>query len=309
MKNIGIVFVFLFLSVLYVHADEFSPVDIAQIETLTGAKGELKEKSGVFKVSSPSKDLHVTAAGIKLNPASGLSSWASFRKMGSDVEVMGDLVVLENQVSPVMKKALEKGLHVTALHNHFFWDTPRLMFMHIEGMGTLEDLSLAIGTVFQEVKNSTDKKPPPFPKIIPADSTLNPRKIEAILEKKGVFKDGVYKLVWDKTTKMHGQEVRADMGAFIMALFMGTDQHAVVFGDIAMTEDEVQNVLKTLLKHDIFVVSLHHHMLGEHPKLIFVHYMGWGSTTNLSKALKEALKFTDIHKPVSTQEGKVQSPT
>ena len=123
------------------------------------------------------------------------------------------MVVLENQVNPVMKAVLDNGLRVTALHNHFFWDFPKLMFIHIEGEGTPKDISRAVGKVFQEVKSSRDKKLPSFPILVPARSTLNFHKIEAILGKKGISKDGVYKVVWDKVTKMHGHDLGADMGS------------------------------------------------------------------------------------------------
>jgi len=289
MKKIIMLGCIFFLNVPFAYAEAFSIDEIAQIEMLTGAKGDLSAKSGVLKVSIPLTNLHVTAAGIQLNPASGLAPWASFMKMGSSVEVMGDMVVLENQVNPVMKTVFDNGLRVTALHNHFFWDYPKLMFMHIEGEGAIKDVSRAIGKVFQEVKSSKDKKLPPFPILVPTRSTLNFHKIEAILGKKGISKDGVYKVVWDKATTMHGHDLGADMGSFIVALFIGSDTKAVMIGDIAMEEDEVEHVLKTLLKHNIFIVSLHNHMMGESPKLFFVHYMGWGSTTELATALKETL--------------------
>src|SRR5229473_8395515 len=115
-------------------------MDTAGIERLTGVKGMLDEKEGVFKVSAPRKDLSVTIAGVKMTPPMGLTSWAAFKRDGKDDMVMGDMVMTEDQVSPVMSAALDNGLEVTALHNHFIWDSPKIMFMHISGMGPEQEL-------------------------------------------------------------------------------------------------------------------------------------------------------------------------
>jgi len=119
-------------------------LDTAKIEQLTGAKGELNTQEGVFKVSVPRSDLAVTVAGVKMTPPLGLTSWAAFQPMGTQTMVMGDMVLLEDQVNPVMSVALTNGIEVTALHNHFFWDTPKVMFMHIGGMGNAETLAGAV---------------------------------------------------------------------------------------------------------------------------------------------------------------------
>src|SRR5258706_9476713 len=109
-------------------------LDTAKIEQLTGLKGVLNEKDGVFKVSYPRSDLHVISNGVTITPPMGLTAWAAFTKMGNGDMVMGDIVLTEDQVNPVMSAALDNGLDVTALHNHFFWDQPKIMFMHISGM-------------------------------------------------------------------------------------------------------------------------------------------------------------------------------
>src|SRR5260370_11477273 len=121
-----------------------SAMDPGTIERLTAAKGALDEKEGVFKVSVPRKDLSVIVAGVKMTPPMGLTSWAAFKRDGHDDMVMGDIVMTEDQVSPVMSAALDNGLEVTALHNHFIWDSPKVMFMHIGGMGPEHDLAAAV---------------------------------------------------------------------------------------------------------------------------------------------------------------------
>src|SRR5216117_1663796 len=130
-------------------------LDTVRIEELTGAKGKLDEKEGVFKMSMPRGDLDVKVAGVRMTPPMGLTSWASFKRVGQHTVAMGDMVLLEDQVNPVMTAALDNGLEVTALHNHFLWDTPRVMFMHIGGMGSEETLAEAVGKVFAKIKETS----------------------------------------------------------------------------------------------------------------------------------------------------------
>src|SRR5437763_9753654 len=127
-------------------------LDSARIEQITGVKGQWTEKEGVFKVQVPRSDLAVTAAGAKLIPPLGLTAWAAFTKAGAHTVVMGDIVLTEDQFNPAMDAALQNGLEVTALHNHFFWETPRVMFMHIGGMGDEAKLAAAVGKVFETLK-------------------------------------------------------------------------------------------------------------------------------------------------------------
>src|SRR3989441_4888603 len=157
-------------------------LDTAKIEQLTGAKGELNTQEGVFKVSVPRADLAVTVAGVKLTPPLGLTSWAAFQPMGTQTMVMGDMVLLEDQVNPVMSVALTNGLEVTALHNHFFWDTPKVMFMHIGGMGTEESLAGAVGTVFATLKETSGGKGTvPHAELDPAKTSLDPKPLDDIV--------------------------------------------------------------------------------------------------------------------------------
>src|SRR5215813_6069579 len=146
-KEVFTVIALLSVSVWQANGADNATVDTTKIEELTGAKGKLNEKEGVFKVSVPRSDLSVTAGGVRLTPPMGLTSWAAFKKAGKHAVVMGDIVLLEDQVNPVMSAALDAGLEVTALHNHFFWDTPKVMFMHIGGAGSESSLATAVGKV------------------------------------------------------------------------------------------------------------------------------------------------------------------
>ena len=265
-------------------------LDTATIERLTGVKGELNEKEGALKVSVPRSDLDVTAAGVKLTPPLGLTSWAAFQKAGDHTMVMGDMVLLEDQVNPVMSVALDNGLAVTALHNHFFWDSPKVMFMHIGGMGDEAKLAGAVGKVFATIKDTSGGKGEvPRVELSPAQTSLDPKAIEDVLGVKGQLANGVYKVTIGRTTKMDGHEVGNTMGVNTWAAFAGSDAKAMVDGDFVMFEPEVQPVLKALRGAGINIVAIHQHMLEDSPRTVFLHYWGVGPTRDLAQGLKAAL--------------------
>ena len=264
-------------------------LNTANIEQLTGLKGKLDEKEGAFKVSYPRSDIGSMAAGVKLTPPLGLTAWAAFSGGGAHTMVMGDVVLTEDQVNPAMSAALDNGLDVTALHNHFFWDSPKVMFMHIGGMGDESKLAEAVGKVFATLKQKGDV---PAVDIDPAKSTIDPAKLDTAFGKKGEFKDGVYKATWGRTTKEHGMTVGNTMGVNTWAAFAGSDDKAVVDGDFAMLESELQNVLKALRHAGINIVAIHSHMSGEQPRILFLHYWGIGPAEELAKAVMVALKET-----------------
>jgi uncharacterized protein DUF1259 len=267
-----------------------APLDTQKIEELTGAKGKLDDKEGAFKVSVPRGDLSVMAAGVHLTPPMGLTSWAAFKQSGTHTMVMGDMVLLEDQVNPVMSAALDNGLEVTALHNHFAWDTPKVMFMHIGGMGDAENLATAVGKVFAKIKETSGGKGEVLKADIdPAKTSLAPEKIEAILKAKGELKDGVYKIVIGRNASMAGSPIGGTMGVNTWAAFAGSDDQAVVDGDFAMLEAELQGVLKALRGAGIGVVAIHQHMTGESPRIMFLHYWGIGPTETLARGLRAAL--------------------
>src|SRR6266511_6238622 len=286
---IASVFVALLVNVSSSPAAE-AKLDTAKIEQLTGVKGELNEKERVFTVRVPRTDLQVTTAGVKMNPAMGLTSYAAFMKAGAKTMVMGDTTLLEDQVNPVMSVALDNGLEVTALHNHFFWDTPKVMFMHIGGMGDEAKLAGAVAKVFATIKDTSGGKGQvPRVELSPAQTSLDPKAIEDVLGVKGQLANGVYKVTIGRTTKMDGHEVGNTMGINTWAAFAGSDAKAVVDGDFVMFEPEVQPVLKALRGAGINIVAIHHHMLEDSPRTVFLHYWGVGPTRELAQGLKAAL--------------------
>lgn len=265
-------------------------LDVQRIEQLTGAKGKLDEKEGVFKVSLPRTDIQAVVAGVTLTPPMGLTCWAAFQRAGEHAMVMGDQVLLEDQVDPVMDVALENGLEVTALHNHFLWDTPRVMFMHVSGMGDEQRLAAAIGRVFAKIKETAGGKGEPAPAPIdPSAGPLDPAKLDAALGLKGDFAAGVYKVTIGKRTKLGSHAMGNAMGVNTWAAFAGSDADAVVDGDFAMYEGEVQGVLKALRHAGIRIVAIHNHMIGESPRVVFLHYWGRGTAASLAAGVKAAL--------------------
>ena len=256
-------------------------LNTAKIEQLTGLKGKLDEKEGAFKVSYPRNDIGSTAAGVKLTPPLGLTAWAAFSGGGAHTMVMGDMVLTEDQVNAAMSAALDNGLEVTALHNHFFWDSPKVMFMHIGGMGDETKLATAVGKVFAALK---EKGEAPTVDIDPSKSSIDAPKLDALFGKKGEVNNGVYKATWGRTTKEQGMTVGNTMGVNTWAAFAGADDKAVVDGDFAMLESELQDVLKALRHAGINIVAIHSHMSGEQPRILFLHYWASGPPTSSQRA-------------------------
>ena len=257
------------------------------IARITGLQPEVK--SGVAKVSVPRTDLSVVADGVKMTPFQGLTSWAAFEQTGDETIVMGDLTLTENQVNPTMSAALENGLEVTALHNHFFYEHPRIFFMHIGGVGTTEQLATGVRKALDAAKSAGNARADGFGgPAIPDKSAIDPKPLEAILGDTGQAKDGMVKFVFGKKTTMHGTEAGAGMGVNTWAAFAGSEKVAVVDGDVAMLEDELQPVLKALRHANLNVVAIHNHMTHEEPRIMFLHYWGKGPADELARAVKAA---------------------
>lgn len=266
--------------------------DSAEIQKLTGAKVEIIDpKLQVFKVNIPRTDIKLTVNGYTFNPAWGLDSWASFMKMGPQQGMMmGDMVLLDNQVNPVMDVVLKNGLTVSALHNHFLWDNPPVMFMHISGRGSLTQLATAVGKVFAEVKATENQTSTVFPTTGTGSATaIDPAKLDAILgDMKGTYKNGAYKVVIDRTVKMDGMNMGDAMGVHSWGAFsIASNGQAVVYGDVATrSETELRNVLVALRQANIYVMAIHNHMVGDEPHYIFVHYFGVGTQEQLAMDMK-----------------------
>jgi hypothetical protein len=271
----------------------FGALDGAKIDALTGLKGKLDEKEGVYRVSFPRNDVKVSIDGWAMPPFMGLGTWAAFTETKHGVMVMGDTVLFEDEVNPVMSVAFENGLSVTALHNHFFFDQPKVYFMHIDGEGTVEQLAAAVRKLYDKMKEARAANPQPQTsfgaKALPEKSTISAAPLNEVLGIAGEESNGMVKFTIGRPATMHGTKIEKDMGVNTWAAFAGTDDNAIVDGDFAVTEDELQRALQTLRRAGINIVAIHSHMTHEEPRIIFFHYWGRGPARDLASAVKRAL--------------------
>src|SRR5882757_3824674 len=292
MEGVMIKFVFRTTILLGIISNAFAANhNTARIDELTGLKGKMNEKEGVYKVTFPRNDVKVVVDGWTMPPFMGLGTWAAFIK-GAHTEamVMGDTVLFEDEVNAAMSAALDNGLNVTALHNHFFFDRPKVYFMHIEGEGTVDKLAGAVRKVYDSVKQTRAATPQPKDsfgnKSLPEKNSISAAPLNEIFGTLGESKDGMVKFTFGHPAKMHGVTLGNAMGVNTWAAFAGSDDNAIVDGDFAVTEDELQPVLKSLLKDKINVVAIHQHMTHEEPRIMFFHYWGRGSAKDLAQAVK-----------------------
>ncbi len=202
--------------------------------------------------------------------------------------LMGDLVLLESEVNPVMSALLDNGLEVTALHNHFFGETPRIFYMHVHGHGDAQDLArrlkpalALIGTATAPAGAATATKP-----------QFDTAKLAQIVGHDGEANGTVYKITIgrdDLSIKEMGAAINSRMGLNTWAAFTGTEQDAAIAGDVAMLDSEVQPVLKALRKNGLSIVAIHNHMTGSNPTIHFLHYWGKGPAATLAGGFREAL--------------------
>jgi hypothetical protein len=265
-------------------------LDTARIDQITGLKGKMNEKEGVYKVTFPRNDVKVVVDGWTMPPFMGLGTWAAFTETNDGAMVMGDTVLFQDEVNAAMTAALDNGLNVTALHNHFFFDQPKVFFMHIEGEGAAEKLASAVKKVYdaaKQIRATSPKMKDSFgAQPLPEKSSITAAPLNEIFGTQGESKDGMVKFTIGRPAKMHGVTIDKDMGVNTWAAFAGSDDNAVVDGDFAVTEDELQPVLKSLLKDKINIVAIHQHMTHEEPRIMFFHYWGRGPAKDLANAVK-----------------------
>src|SRR5947207_1888797 len=264
----------------------------ARIDELTGLKGKMNEKEGVYKVTFPRSDVKVVVDGWTMPPFMGLGTWAAFTATKDGAMVMGDTVLFEDEVNAAMTAALDNGLNVTALHNHFFFDEPKVFFMHIEGEGSVDQLANAVRKVYDAVKKVRSENSQPKDSFgggaLPDKNSISAEPLNKIFGAQGEAKDGMVKFTFGRPATMHGVKIDNTMGVNTWAAFAGSDDNAVVDGDFAVTEDELQPVLKSLVKQKIDIVAIHQHMTHEQPRMIFFHYWGRGRANDLAEMVKGA---------------------
>ena len=264
------------------------PAEYATTLQTLGKQGDFKDN--VLKVNIPRSDIKVSVDGIATPTPFGFGGWVAFTKGDHDMQVMmGDLVLTESEVNPVMSALLDNGLEVTALHNHFFFDAPRMFYMHVHGHGTAADLAKKVQPALALIGKTPPGAGTPGRAI---EGKLDTDAIARIVGTPGEQNGAVYKITMgrsDFTMKEMGAIINARMGLNTWAAFYGSDADAVVAGDVAMLAPEITPVLKALRSNGIDVVAMHHHMTGTDPDVYFLHYWGKGPAAKLATGVKAAV--------------------
>jgi azurin len=266
--------------------------DAESISKAAGTKAMMTE-AGVVAIRWIRDDVKVTVDQVPLKPFAGLVSIAAFHGGPHGAMVMGDMVVFQDEVAPAMDAAFKSGLEVTALHNHFAFDEPKVYFMHVGGSGDAEKLAAGVKAIWDAIKELRKSSPQPveaFSRTAPeANGSISANQIEQILGHKSRAQDGVVMVVIGREGQMNGVKIGESMGLGTTIAFSGSDKHAVVYGDFIMTAAEVQPVLKALRARGINIVALHNHMIGEEPAFFFTHFWGKASAKELAERIKAAL--------------------
>jgi len=274
------------------------PDEYQEVLTVLGKKGDVRDS--VLKVNVPRTDLAVTIAGRPAPTPFGFGGWVAITKAEDGSEVMmGDLVLTEDEVNPVMSAILSNGLGVTALHNHFFWEEPRMFYMHVHGRGTASEIARRLEPAIDWIDDAARKRG--APSAVALEGKLDTARIAQIVGHAGETNGAVYKITIgrpDVDLREHGAVINARMGLNTWAAFVGADEDAMVAGDVATLEHEVTPVLAALRASGIDVVAIHHHMTGTSPVVIFLHYYGTGPTDRLAEGVRAAIDL--LGKPASS---------
>jgi hypothetical protein len=266
-------------------------LDPALIGQASGTEATLAD-DGVVRIGWSRTDVKVAVDGMPLPPAAGLGSWAAFTASEDGTMVMGDTVVFQDEVDAAMDAAFAHGLGVTALHNHFFYDSPKVYFMHIGGAGEPEALASGVGAVWDAIRAVRRAEPQPasgFGGAAPVSGDLDADALAEIAGHPAVVDGGVAKITIARNGRAHGHEIGGSMGLTTWAAFSGSDERAAIDGDFIMSGEEVQPVLRALRAGGVHVVALHNHMIGERPGFYFTHYWGKGPAAELAHTFRGAL--------------------
>src|SRR5437870_5214513 len=275
--------------------------DWKSVELAIGKAGTV-QPDGVYKIGLPRTDLHVKVADVEVKPTLALGSWVAFRKMAAETILMGDLVLTEDEVAPVMAKLQDGGIEITALHNHLLNESPRVMYMHIDGHGEPAKLAQIIHDALALSK--TPLTAPPANQV-PEQTDLNTQQLDQIIGRAGKMNGGVYQLSVPRAEKIaegemdRGAEpVPSSMGLATAINFQSTGSgRAAITGDFVLIASEVNPVIKALRDNGIAITALHSHMLNDSPRLFFMHFWANDDAIKLARGIRAALDKTNTAKP------------
>jgi hypothetical protein len=291
MKRVATLWAVLSVCLTSAAAAQDIPAEYQQVLTTLGKQGDYK--ANVLKVNIPRNDVSVTVANVKTPTPFGFGGWIAMTKGtgGTDV-MMGDLVLTADEVNPVMSALLDNGLDVTALHNHFLWDEPRMLYMHVHGHGKPADLARKVKPALDLIGKGTNRPASTPAPPAAAPTQIDTAKLAQIVGTPGEQTGAVYKITIGrddlKLTEM-GAPINARMGLNTWAAFVGSNENAAIAGDVAMLANEVTPVLKALRKNGLDVVAIHHHMTDTRPTVYFLHYWGTGPADKLATGFKAAV--------------------
>jgi hypothetical protein len=269
--------------------------EMAAIDAALGKKGSYKDAEQVYTTPLPRNDLKMKIKGEPVPIPFGFGGWVSFKKTvdGKSAMVMSDTVLQMEEVNPLISAANANGLEIAAIHNHFFYEEPRIFYMHIHGMGTVEELAKKYANTIRDSKLFPANQPAPTaPPAVTGKENFDLPALDAIVKATGTVNGPTYKYTIgraDLKVIMMGVEMTTNIGLNTWASFAGKQDDAHIAGDVAMLQSEVNTVIKTLRAHNLEVVAVHNHMLGDDPHMIFLHYYGRGKATDLATGFRAAI--------------------
>ncbi len=266
-------------------------LDTAKIDHALGRSGA--KLGDVYKVGFPRTDLHVTLGGVTIKPGLALGSWAAFTGTDANSTVMGDLVLLQDEVNPVMARLREAGFEITGIHNHLLDESPHVMYMHYMAHGHAEALGESLHAALAVSKTPLGA---PAAAAKPAETPAFVGAVEKVLGRQGAFNGGVlgFGIPRAQIVTMNGTIIEPSMGVAEGINFQDAGGGKVATaGDFVLTAAEVNPVISALVAHHIQVTGLHNHMLDEQPRLFFMHFWGVGPASEVAEGIKAAL--VEIH--------------
>lgn len=296
MKSKSLVMAFLLIAAMNValtQGPSSTAADWKDVDAAMGRPGQ-DQPDGAHKYGLPRGDMNVTVNGVQVKAGLALGSWVAFKHSGKTDIAMGDLVLAEDEVGPVMEELQSGGIEITALHNHLLGESPRVMYMHIHGMGKAADLAKAIHAAVAKTKT-----PEPKPPAQPGDLGIDTKQIDQILGHAGKNNGGIYQVAVPRAEHVTegGMVIPNSMGVATALNFqpMGGGKAAIT-GDFVLLGKEVNPVIKALRENGIAVTALHSHMLQEQPRLFFMHFWANDDALKLAKGLRVALDQTNSAK-------------